>query len=99
MCVGSNQEAKLLLSFIQLREINKFFSVPVSIIRTRAKLPPPLPGQPRPFSLGADGVIENSFRQARFIKVESVLVDYLCLCLLQKIVCSLRKNPSVHYLK
>jgi len=56
-------------------EKNKFFSVPVSIIRNRAKLPPPLPGQPGPFSLGAEGVIEKSFRQAGFINVKSVLVD------------------------
>jgi SAM-dependent methyltransferase len=33
-------------------ENNKFFSIPVSIIRRRAQLPPPLPGQPGPFSLG-----------------------------------------------
>lgn len=56
-------------------EKNKFFSVPVSIIRNRAKLPPPLPGQPGPFSLGAEGVIEKSFREAGFINVKSVLVD------------------------
>lgn len=54
---------------------NKFFSVPVSIIRNRAKLPPPLPGQPGPFSLGAEGVIEKAFIQAGFINVSSVLVD------------------------
>ena len=54
---------------------NKFFSVPVSIIRNRAKLPPPLPGQPGPFSLGAEGVIEKSFSQAGFINVKSVRVD------------------------
>jgi len=34
---------------------NAFFSVPISIIRRRAALPPPLPGQPGPFSLGAPG--------------------------------------------
>ncbi len=54
---------------------NKFFSVPVSIIRNRAKLPPPLPCQPGPFSLGAEGVIEKSFSQAGFINVKSVRVD------------------------
>ena len=54
---------------------NKFFSVPVSIIRNRAKLPPPLPGQPGPFSLGAEGIIEKTFTQAGFINVKSVLVD------------------------
>ena len=36
-------------------ESNKFFSIPVSIIRRRANLPPPLPGQPGPFSLGGPG--------------------------------------------
>ncbi len=56
-------------------EKNKFFSVPVSIIRNRAKLPPPLPGQPGPFSLGAVGVIEKAFLQAGFINVKSVLVN------------------------
>lgn len=54
---------------------NKFFSIPVSIIRNRAKLPPPLPGQPGPFSLGAEGVIEKAFEQAGFQNVTSVLVD------------------------
>ena len=56
-------------------ENNKFFSVPVSIIRNRAKLPPPLPGQPGPFSLGAEGVIEKAFTQAGFKNVKSVRVD------------------------
>jgi ubiquinone/menaquinone biosynthesis C-methylase UbiE len=56
-------------------EKNKFFSVPVSIIRNRAKLPPPLPGQPGPFSLGAEGFIEKAFSQAGFINERSELVD------------------------
>ena len=56
-------------------EKNKFFSVPVSIIRNRAKLPPPLPGQPGPFSLGAEGVIEKAFSQAGFKNVRSEIVD------------------------
>ena len=50
-------------------EKNRFFSIPVSIIRERAHLPPPLPGQPGPFSLGAPGVIEHSFKQAGFSDV------------------------------
>lgn len=54
---------------------NTFFSVPVDIIRRRAKLPPPLPGQPGPFSLGAQGVIEKAFEQAGFTEVRSVRVD------------------------
>ena len=56
-------------------EKNKFFSVPVSIIRNRAKLPPPLPGQPGPFSLGAEGVIEKAFSQAGFKNVRAELVN------------------------
>lgn len=54
---------------------NKFFSVPVSIIRNRAKLPPPLPGQPGPFSLGAEGVIEKAYSDAGFINVKTVRVN------------------------
>lgn len=49
---------------------NKFFSIPVSIIRRRAQLPPPLPGQPGPFSLGAPGVIDAAFQRAGFRDVE-----------------------------
>lgn len=55
-------------------ERNKFFSVPLSIVRNRAKLPPPLPGQPGPFSLGAEGVIEKAFSQAGFKNIKSELV-------------------------
>lgn len=47
-------------------ERNEFFSVPVRIIRTRAKLGPPLPGQPGPFSLGGPGVLKAALEQAGF---------------------------------
>lgn len=56
-------------------EKNKFFSSPVSIIRKKAQLPPPLPGQPGPFSLGKPGVLEDAFRKAGFINVRSKTVD------------------------
>ncbi len=54
---------------------NQFFSVPVAIIRRRAALPPPLPGQPGPFSLGADGVLEKSFTAAGLTDIETIKVD------------------------
>lgn len=47
-------------------ERNGFFSVPLSIIRRRAMAPPPLPGQPGPFSLGGAGVLHAAFEQAGF---------------------------------
>ncbi len=55
-------------------ERNEFFSIPVRIIRERAELPPPLPGQPGPFSLGADGALESLFAKAglRDIEVRTV---------------------------
>lgn len=56
-------------------EKNKFFSIPISIIRNRAQLPPPLPGQPGAFSLGAEGTIEKAFEQAGFVNVKSELID------------------------
>jgi ubiquinone/menaquinone biosynthesis C-methylase UbiE len=54
---------------------NAFFSIPVSIIRNRAKLPPPLPGQPGPFSLGADGAILKLFSEAGFKNNRSIRID------------------------
>jgi SAM-dependent methyltransferase len=42
----------------------------ISIIRRRAQLPPPVPGQPGPFSLGGPGVLEGAFRQAGFATPE-----------------------------
>ncbi|HEY7281985.1 MAG TPA: class I SAM-dependent methyltransferase [Actinomycetota bacterium] len=56
-------------------ERNGFFSVPVSIVRRRAELPPPAPGQPGPFSLGSPGVIEEAFERAGFHDVVARRVD------------------------
>lgn len=56
-------------------EMNRFFSVPIAIIRRRAKLPPPVPGQPGPFSLGSPGVLEDAYRQAGFRDIEILPVD------------------------
>ncbi|HWM85498.1 MAG TPA: class I SAM-dependent methyltransferase [Kofleriaceae bacterium] len=52
-------------------ERNQFFSLPVSIIRRRAELGPPLPGQPGPFSLGGPGVLEAVLQEAGFRDIES----------------------------
>lgn len=54
---------------------NGFFSVPVGIIRRRAQLPPPLPGQPGPFSLGGPGVAEEAYRTAGFRDVTVDVVE------------------------
>ncbi len=54
---------------------NAFFSDPVSIIRRRANLPPPLPGQPGPFSLGGEGVLEKAFSDAGFRDIEVEVVE------------------------
>ena len=50
-------------------ENGRFFSVAVGIIRRRAELAPPLPGQPGPFSLSSDGVLAAAFEQAGFSDV------------------------------
>src|SRR3984893_1854763 len=54
---------------------NRFFSVPVSIIRRRANLPPPLPGQPGPFSLAAPAVLHQAYEQAGFTDIEIRVVE------------------------
>jgi SAM-dependent methyltransferase len=53
---------------------NGFFAIPVGIIRRRAQLPPPAPGQPGPFSLGPPGAAEQALAAAGFhdIAVEAV---------------------------
>jgi len=56
-------------------EKNPFFSQPVGIIRRRAQLPPPLPGQPGPFSLGGERVLASALEQAGFRGVEVRRVD------------------------
>jgi len=55
-------------------ENNKFFSIPVSIIRRRAALQPPSPGQPGPFSLGGAGILEEEIRRAGFRDVRAQTV-------------------------
>jgi ubiquinone/menaquinone biosynthesis C-methylase UbiE len=55
-------------------ERNEFFSIPVSIIRRRANLPPPAPGQPGPFSLGGEGVLAAAYEEAGFREIETRLV-------------------------
>jgi SAM-dependent methyltransferase len=56
-------------------EENPFFSIPVGIIRRRARLPPPTAGQPGPFGLGAPGVLEQELRAAGFVEIEVRPVD------------------------
>ena len=52
-------------------EKNPFFSIPVSIIRRRAKLPAPVSGQPGPFSVGAPGTLAGALAAAGFRDIES----------------------------
>ena len=56
-------------------EKNPFFALPVGIIRRRAQLPPPLPGQPGPFSLGGEGILQRTLEQAGFRDVRVQKVD------------------------
>ncbi len=53
---------------------NRFFSLPVSVIRERANLPAPQPGQPGPFSLGGPGVLQSLLETAGFTDVRVEVV-------------------------
>ena len=53
---------------------NGFFSIPVSIIRRRAQLPAPAPGQPGPFSLGDTDLLTATLTDAGFRDVETRVV-------------------------
>lgn len=54
---------------------NGFFAVPVSIIRERAQLPAPEPGQPGPFSLADPDVLERELVAAGFTDVTIEVVQ------------------------
>ena len=56
-------------------EANGFFSIPVSVIRRRAELPPPAPGQPGPFRLGAPGIAQAALERAGFTDVRAQTID------------------------
>ncbi len=56
-------------------DANAFFSVPVAIIRERAQLPAPAPGQPGPFSLAEPGVLERDLTAAGFHDVVIDVID------------------------
>ncbi len=56
-------------------ESNAFFSKPVSIMRRRAELGPPLPGQPGPFSLSSRDTVARLYEAAGFTDVRFELVE------------------------
>lgn len=68
-------EGKIAAMVYSTADRNGFFSLPVSIIRRRAQLGPPLPGQPGPFSLGGEGVLATALEQAGFRDVQSATVE------------------------
>jgi len=55
-------------------EKNPFFSKPVSIMRRRAKLGPPLPGQPGPFSLSSRETVTRLYEAAGFVDIQFEIV-------------------------
>jgi len=65
---------RVVLAGFSTPEHNRFFSIPISIIRRRAGLAPPAPGLPGPFSLGAPGVMEDALRRAGFTGVAAQVV-------------------------
>ena len=69
------EDGKVAAMVYSTADRNPFFSIPVSIIRRRANLPAPLPGQPGPFSLGKTETLESVFSQAGFRNVEIETVN------------------------
>jgi SAM-dependent methyltransferase len=55
-------------------ERNEFFSIPISIIRRRAQLPSPARGEPGPFSLGGEGMLEQMLAGLGFGEIETTVV-------------------------
>jgi SAM-dependent methyltransferase len=57
---------RVVLAGFSTPDQNRFFSIPISVIRRRARLSPPAPGLPGPFSLGAPGAMDDTLRRAGF---------------------------------
>lgn len=56
-------------------EKTPFFSIPINMIRARRDLPPPEPGQPGPFSLGAPGVLVKNLVEAGFQDAQEQVIE------------------------
>lgn len=56
-------------------EQTPFFSIPVRLIRAKRGLPPPEPGLPGPFSLGAPGVLADHLRTAGYRDVREQVIQ------------------------
>lgn len=56
-------------------EKTPFFSLPVKLIREKRGLPPPDPGQPGPFSLGAPGVLSGCLEAAGYRDVRETVLE------------------------
>jgi ubiquinone/menaquinone biosynthesis C-methylase UbiE len=54
---------------------NRFFAIPIAVIRRRVELPPPAPDQPGPFGLGRPGMMAEALRQAGFGDVETDIIS------------------------
>jgi SAM-dependent methyltransferase len=63
---------RVVVAVFSTADKNGWGEIPLTLIRQRAQLPPPLPGQPGPFSLGAEGVLEGAFRQAGFQSIQTL---------------------------
>jgi SAM-dependent methyltransferase len=59
-------EGRVVVAVFSTPDKNGWGAVPLAIIHQSAQLAPPLPGQPGPFSLGAEGVLDDTLRQAGF---------------------------------
>jgi ubiquinone/menaquinone biosynthesis C-methylase UbiE len=66
---------RVVLASFSTPDHNRFFSIPISIIRRRAQLAPPARGLPGPFSLGAAGVMEDTLHRAGFKEVTARAVQ------------------------
>ena len=69
------QGGRVVLASYSTPDRNRFFSIPITIIRRRAGLGSPAPGMPGPFSLGAAGVMEATLRDAGFGEVRTETVQ------------------------
>ena len=66
---------RVVLASFTTPQANPFFAIPITIIRARARLAPPPPGGPGPFSLGRQDLMEDAYQRAGFRDVRTRVIQ------------------------
>jgi ubiquinone/menaquinone biosynthesis C-methylase UbiE len=68
-------EGRVAVAGVTNPDANPFSAATMRVLATRAKLPPPQPGRPGPFSLGDPTLMRDALEAGGFVDIETRIVD------------------------